>query len=83
MQVIERAVGTPAACISFFEKALEPSTSAAPEEGPNTGMPRAPQGVAEAAHERQLGPDHDELGLEMVSERDHAADVLDAGVVAG
>ena len=44
---------------------------------------RAPQRVAEPEHERQLGPDHDEPGLEVVGERDEAADVVDGDVVAG
>ena len=83
MQVRARAVGTPAACISSFENAFEPSTSAAPDDGPKTGDARAPQGVAEAEHERQLRADHDEPDLEVVGERDEAADVVDGDVVAG
>ena len=38
VHVMARAVGTPAACISSFENAFEPSTRAAPADGPKTAM---------------------------------------------
>ena len=47
------------------------------------GDARASQGISEAEHERQLGSDHDEPDLEVVGQRDQAADVVDGDVVAG
>ena len=47
------------------------------------GDARAPQRVAEPEHERQLRPDHDEPGLEVVGQRDKPAEVVDGDVVAG
>ena len=47
------------------------------------GDARAPQRVAEAEHERQLRPDHDEPGLEVMGQRDEPAEVVDGDVVAG
>ena len=42
--------------MSFLEKALGPSTSAAPADGPKTGMRARRRASPKPEHERQLGP---------------------------
>ena len=56
VHVMARAVGTPAASISFFEKALEPSTSAAPADGPKTGIRARRSASASPSTSGSYGP---------------------------
>ena len=67
-----RAVGTPAASITSFANAFEPSICAAAALGPKTAMPRVAQLVGDAGDERRLGPDDDEVDVELARERARA-----------
>ncbi len=56
VQTYERAVGTPAPAMTSLAKALEPSSSAASLEGPNTGMPASRTASATPATRGASGP---------------------------
>ena len=47
-------------------KALEPSSRAPSAPGPMTAWPVGPQAVGQAVDERGLGPDHEEVGLDLL-----------------
>ena len=55
------AVGTPAATITSFANAFEPSSRAAAADGPKHGTPAAAQASASPATSGASGPDDDEV----------------------
>ncbi len=46
--------------------AFDPSKSAPSAPGPTTGVPRRPQPVGQPVDQRALGPDHDQVGLDLL-----------------
>ena len=70
------AVGTPAAAITSFAKAFEPSMPGCRGARAEDGEAGVPELVADAGHERRLGADHDELHVEAPREREQALAVL-------
>ena len=65
------AVGTPAAAMTSFAKALLPSRRAAARGRPEAGDAPGPDGVRDAGDQRRLGADDDEVGGELVGEGGH------------
>ena len=65
----ERAVGTPAASITSFENAFEPSIRAAAGAGAEHGDADVAKLVCEPRDERRLRADDDEIDSELACER--------------
>ena len=76
------AVGTPAADITSFANAFDPSIRAAAALGPKTEMPEPTQRIGQAEDERQLGADHDEVDVERAREAEQALGVVGADGMA-
>ena len=70
------AVGTPAAAITSFANAFDPSIRAAAALGPNTEMPARRSTSAMPAHERCFRADHDEVGVERPGEAEQTFGVV-------
>ena len=75
------AVRTPAAAITSLANALEPSMRAAAALGPKQAMPARAHGVGDARHQRDLGPDHDEVGRPALGQRRDGRRVGDVDAV--
>ena len=77
------AVGTPAAAITSFANAFDPSIRAAAAFGPKTGMPAHRQLVGGAVDQRNLRPDDDQVGPDPLGEVGDGRRVGDIDGVGG